>query len=80
MDLSEKVQQVESILIRNGFTKEAAQIRGLLDALLGHSKRRSEWLVEIRNLCGVKSFGDLYIEGIGDSEWLQLLSEVRQLT
>lgn len=78
-ELVTKVQQVVSILSGSGFSGEAARLQGLLDALNSGSRPRHECLSEIEGLCGVKSFGDLYVKGIEYNSWMRLLSETRTL-
>ncbi|MBK9614256.1 MAG: hypothetical protein IPO35_01615 [Uliginosibacterium sp.] len=79
-DLGNKIKSVATVLVANGFIKEAARLQALLDALIDGSRDKQECLSEIEGLCSVKSFGDLYVKDIDDNAWLQLLSEVRVLT
>jgi len=79
LELEGKVQQVVLVLLGNGFSSEAERLRRALADLFNGNRPRRDCLSEIEGLCGVKSFGDLYITGIEDSAWLKLLSDVRAL-
>jgi hypothetical protein len=79
LELEDKIQQVVSVLLASGFSSEAERLRRVLADLLNGSRSRRDCLSEIEGLCGVKSFGDLYITEIEDSAWLKLLSDVRFL-
>lgn len=79
-DLGSKIKSVATVLVANGFLREAARLQALLDALIDGNRDKQECLSEIEGLCGIKSFGDLYVKDIEDNAWLQLLSEVRVLT
>jgi hypothetical protein len=79
LELEGKIQLVVSVLLASGFSSEAERLRRALADLFNGSRPSRDCLSEIEGLCGVKSFGDLYITGIEDSAWLKLLSDVRAL-
>lgn len=79
LELEGKIQEVVAVLLGSGFSSEAERLRRALADLFNGRRPRRDCLSEIEGLCGVKSFGDLYVTGIDDAAWLKLLSDVRVL-
>lgn len=78
-EFADKVRKVSAILDSSGFAAEADRLLRLLNDVVPGAASRVACLEEIEGLCGIKSYGDLYVPAIDDSAWLKLLSEVRVL-
>jgi hypothetical protein len=78
--LEVRVEQVIGILRNSGLDASATRVGKLLKeaARIDIEVRRAA-LIEIAGLFSPKSLGDANVVGIGDSEWLNLLSNVREL-
>lgn len=72
-------EQVTALLESSGHASVAASLRTELNALLSTDPMRSaEAAAKVQQMCHVRWLGDLYIPGISQQEWWNLLSKLKR--